>query len=385
MTLINVSGAGQFMAAIQSARAGDTLLLAPGNYGAVRLDGNASPNLKFAGGVQRRHRLGGHQPQLREHRLHRHPGRHQRRPGDDHPVAGHHRQQRHLRRPPGRRHPERPAGQRLERHPDLELGARRLLLRRRLPDRRQPAPAQQRRAQHGSRRPAAGAGHQHADPGQPAARHGRHHGRRSPRHDPVLDHRDQRPLGQRHDPRQRPRRRRRPVDPVAVHLQRGGLAVRRRSRDVLPEPAHREQPDRGHPPARHHRRRDQRPDDPRQHRGQGPDQPLFHARPRAEDQRRPGLGRGDDRRQHHPRHHRHPAGLDRHRQPDRAARLRARRRARARARPDDHADADASPEPGAGAGPAPPATTRWSAPPARTRCAAWPATTGCSAPAGGTS
>ncbi|HVH03087.1 MAG TPA: right-handed parallel beta-helix repeat-containing protein, partial [Amaricoccus sp.] len=51
MTLINVSGAGQFMAAIQSARAGDTLLLAPGNYGAVRLDGNASPNLKFAGDV----------------------------------------------------------------------------------------------------------------------------------------------------------------------------------------------------------------------------------------------------------------------------------------------------------------------------------------------
>ena len=32
------------------------------------------------------------------------------------------------------------------------------------------------------------------------------------------------------------RRRRRPVDPVAVHLQRGGLAVRRRRRDVLPEP-----------------------------------------------------------------------------------------------------------------------------------------------------
>lgn len=51
MTIINVSGAGQFMAAIQSARAGDTLLLAPGNYGAVRLDGNANPNLKFAGDV----------------------------------------------------------------------------------------------------------------------------------------------------------------------------------------------------------------------------------------------------------------------------------------------------------------------------------------------
>ena len=80
-----------------------------------------------------------------------------------------------------------------------------LLLRRHLRQHRQPARAQQRRAQHGLRRPALRAGHQRADPGQPPARHGRDRERRPPRHDPVLDPRRHRAVGQRDDPRQRPR------------------------------------------------------------------------------------------------------------------------------------------------------------------------------------
>ena len=51
MAIINVSGAAQLAAAINGAHAGDTLLLAPGDYGTLNLDGNRTPSLKFASDV----------------------------------------------------------------------------------------------------------------------------------------------------------------------------------------------------------------------------------------------------------------------------------------------------------------------------------------------
>ena len=51
MAIITVTGAAQFTAALSSARAGDTLRLNPGDYGALNLDGNRTPALKFAGDV----------------------------------------------------------------------------------------------------------------------------------------------------------------------------------------------------------------------------------------------------------------------------------------------------------------------------------------------
>ena len=43
MAIITVTGAAQFMAALNSARAGDTLRLNPGDYGTVDLDGDRTP------------------------------------------------------------------------------------------------------------------------------------------------------------------------------------------------------------------------------------------------------------------------------------------------------------------------------------------------------
>ena len=51
MAIITVTGAAQFTAALSSARAGDTLRLNPGDYGALNLDGDRTPALKFAGDV----------------------------------------------------------------------------------------------------------------------------------------------------------------------------------------------------------------------------------------------------------------------------------------------------------------------------------------------
>jgi Ca2+-binding RTX toxin-like protein len=51
MAIINVSGAGQLLAALDDARPGDTLRLAAGNYGTVELDGTRNPGLRFAGDV----------------------------------------------------------------------------------------------------------------------------------------------------------------------------------------------------------------------------------------------------------------------------------------------------------------------------------------------
>ena len=51
MAIINVSGAGELMAALNDARPGDTLRLASGDYGSLNLDGDRNPGLKFAGDV----------------------------------------------------------------------------------------------------------------------------------------------------------------------------------------------------------------------------------------------------------------------------------------------------------------------------------------------
>ena len=150
---------------------------------------------------------------------------------------------------------------------------------------------------------------------------------------------------------------------------------------VLPELPDREQPHRGRAPARHPGRRDDRADDPRQHRGQGSDLGRLQARLGADHRGGGALAGRDDHRQHRPRGARRHAGLERRRQPDRAARLRARQPAAParRRRPEAPGRfSEPEPEPGRPAGPAP-ATTRWSAAPAATRCAASPATTGWSA------
>ena len=51
MAIINVSTAAQLAAAINNARAGDTIQLAPGNYGTLNLDGARNGNVRFGGEV----------------------------------------------------------------------------------------------------------------------------------------------------------------------------------------------------------------------------------------------------------------------------------------------------------------------------------------------